>query len=404
MPDRLTLGVEEEFFILPKSRIVSDETYRAVDEIIAALKAKFPACPGQRLVRAEQELFKLQVELKTPPCRSVAQVRAEMHEYRQALRDVLADYDFLAYASGTHPTQDWRGVERKKKKLRTLAFRTAIADEMAVCGMHVHVGVPDRETRFALFNFLRGFLPLFLALSTSSAFWRGQHTGLISYRPSIFGTVPRGAIPPFLTQEQFDDYLNALGRIEDEGELIQAHWFLRPSAFWPTIEVRMMDMCPAPDDAVAIVALIACLSVSFLSDGRRWQGQAGHLHNAANGLPERLRLFVNPPQHLLAESIWRVQKHGLKARILGESGGKIVDFQFSEVLPLIGGELSQIAGRLGCGKELQHLHEIARKGTSSERQISCYERELAASSEAQAVLAASQSILLDFGYDPAALA
>jgi carboxylate-amine ligase len=405
--------VEEEFFILPASGIVSSETYKFVDRIVAALGAKFPHCAGQelieagagqKLVRAEQELFKLQVELKTTPCTSIAEVQSEILEYRRILRDILAEFDFLAYASSTHPTQDWRGVPRKQKELHTLAFRTALASEMAVCGMHVHLGVPDlqpgvpdRKTLFDLFNFLRGFLPLFLSLSTSSAFWRGEPTGLLSYRPSIFGTVPRGGLPPLLSQEQFTDYLDALGRIEDQGELIQAHWFLRPSAFWPTVEVRIMDMCPCVDDAMAIAALIASLAGSYLSSPQTWEA-AAQPHAPGGNMPEPLPFFIGPPQHLLAESIWRVQKHGLNARILGESGGKVRDFPLSEALPVLADELSPIADRLGCREHLQHLSKIPLKGTSSERQIACYEREKATPSENPPAWAASRSILHDFGY------
>ena len=336
------------------------------------------------------------MELKTTPCRSVGQVRTEMLGYRRILKDILAEFDFLAYACGTHPTQDWRGIERKKKELHTLAFRTALADEMAVCGMHVHLGVPEAD-RFGLFKFLRGFLPLFLSLSASSAFWRGKATGLLAYRPTIFGTVPRGGLPPLLSEKQFAGYLDALRRVEEQGEIIQAHWFLRPSAFWPTVEVRIMDMCPDADDALAIVALIACLSTVYLSDPQGWQGDSG------GSLAEPLPLFVNTPQHLLAEFVWRVQKHGLKAGILGEEGGEIRDFQLSEVLPRILDVLSPNAKELGCHDELQHLHTILGRGTSSERQMDCYTQKLATASESQAVLEASQSVLLDFGYDLAEL-
>ncbi len=400
LPHSLTFGVEEEFFILPKSREVTEQTYESVEKIVAALGTKFPqrAKPepggGRTLVWAEQELFKLQVELKTAPCRSVAQARTEILENRRFLKDILAQFDFLAYPSGTHPTQDWRGIKRKRKELHTLAFKTALADEMAVNGMHVHVGVPH-DGRFGLFNFLRGFLPLFLALSSSSAFWQGKETGLLSYRPSIFGVVPRGGLPSPLTEKQFDDYLRALTLVEEQGEEIQAHWFLRPSAFYPTVEVRIMDMCPSVDDAMAIVALIACLSEKYFSDLRgAWENGSA---------PEPLAFFANPPQHLFAESVWRVQKHGLKAKILAETGGRIQTFELNVVLPRIVEILTPAADRLGCRVELLHLLTILDRGASSERQLAAYRTALAMVGEdrgAEAVEAASQSILLDFGYTP----
>ena len=137
---------------------------------------------------------------------------------------------------------------------------------------------------------------------------------------------------------------------------------------------------------------LSCLSDFYLSDPERWQA------NADGGVPEPLQLFASPPSHLLAESIWRVQLRGLKARILGESGGKIRDFPLSEALPVLVNELSPIADRLGCREHLQHLRTIPLKGTSSERQIACYEREKATPSENPPAWAALHSILQDFGY------
>ena len=173
--------------------------------------------------------------------------------------------------------------------------------------MHVHLGVP-----MAAVWPLQIPSRLFATLSIPERFvgvLAGKATGLLPYRPTIFGTVPRGGLPPLLSEKQFRGLSRyALRRVEEQGEIIQAHWFLRPSAFWPTVEVRIMDMCPDADDALAIVALIACLSTVYLSDPQGWQGDSG------GSLAEPLPLFVSTPQHLLAESVWRVREAWSESR------------------------------------------------------------------------------------------
>jgi carboxylate-amine ligase len=259
--------------------------------------------------------------------------------------------------------------------------------------MHTHIGVQDPARRFALYDFLRGFLPLFLALSASSAFWNGKPARLLACRPSILGRLPRGGVPPAFDHAEFEEYLAALDRVEEQWELVQGHWFLRPHRQFPTIEVRIMDMCPNVEDALAIVALIACLSASFLARPERWTGAS------ASVASEILDLFGSPKQHLLAESIWIVQRQGLHAQALGQRDGRIKQGRILDALAPLIDELKPVAAQLDCLEALLHLNALEARGTSATRQLAAYEKELTATRDSKlALYRVAMSILQDFGY------
>jgi carboxylate-amine ligase len=381
----ITLGVEEEFFVSPKYKIEASAAQPIIEHILADLK-------GYLEERAEKELFLYQIELKTGICHSFDEVRRDIFDYRLKLKQVLDKFDCVTFACGTHPFIDWRDVPRKQA-LRTLAYKTAIADGMASCGMHTHIGVEDPVSRFALYNFLRGYLPLFLALSASSAFWNGKWTKLLAFRPSIIARLPRGGVPPPFQHLEFQDYLGALDSVEEKWELVQGHWFLRPHRKFPTIEVRIMDMCPDVGDALAIIALIACLSASFLANPERWTGAS------ASVADEILILSDEPRQHLLAESIWIVQRKGLRASILAQRKGQIKQARILDVLATLVDELKPVAAELNCLESLLHLKTLETRGTSSDRQLAAYRDEIAATGESTLALRrVALGVLRDFGY------
>src|SRR5262249_54649009 len=149
---------------------------------------------------------------------------------------------------------DSRRYREVAQELQSVGNRTAI------CGLHIHVGVEDDERRIELLNGLRPFLPLLLALSTSSPFWQGQATGLKSFRTTVSDSTPRKGIP-----EQFSswsEYLQAVSLLVDTGvieDTSKIWWDLRPSARFQTLELRITDVCPLIEDCVCVAALYRCL-------------------------------------------------------------------------------------------------------------------------------------------------
>ncbi|WP_088346385.1 MULTISPECIES: YbdK family carboxylate-amine ligase [Rhodomicrobium] len=392
-----TIGIEEEFFISP---ILSQEFKQAdVAAIIKSLRLRVAG-------RVEDELFSNQVELKSGICSSISEIRRDVQQNREDLKSVSADFNCVAFACGTHPLQDWSRVPRKTRGLRTPAYQTTIGDRMACCGMHIHLGA-DEDSRFALYNFLRGFLPCLLALTTSSAFWEGRPTGMLSYRSSIFGGLPRGGLPPKLTGEQFNRYIDLLKTHCEPGELVQGHWFIRPTKLG-TVEVRIMDVCPRIEDCVAVTALLHCLAVCFLSAPGRWQSAPNsrprrwlRRPNRAGSTvaPQLLAVFDDPPPYLVAEAIWRVQREGLQALIFGQSDGKLSAFNISDIIALTLTELQKTAEMLGCHADLRRVDDIMTYGTSAQRQLSEYSNSLDTSKDrARALASTLSSVLTDFGY------
>jgi carboxylate-amine ligase len=240
---------------------------------------------------------------------------------------------------------------------------------MVICGMHVHAGIEDPELRIDLMNQVTYFLPHLLALSTSSPFWGGHNTGLRSYRMNVFRTMPRTGLP-----EEFDSWaeyqrhvqvLVEAGLIEDGSKV---WWDIRPSIRYPTLELRVPDICTRWEDAVSIAALYQSL-LHMLFRLRR--------HN------QKWRRYANM---LVAENIWRAQRYG--------ASGELVDFGTGELVPFpdLVDELVELvrpdAEELGCIDEVEHARVIARDGTSARRQITAYEEALAAGASQEAALRA----------------
>jgi carboxylate-amine ligase len=227
-----------------------------------------------------------------------------------------------------------------------------------ICGLHVHVGIDDDELRIDLLNQIGYFLPHLLALSTSSPFWRGEDTGLASYRVAIFNELPRTGLPDHF--ESYGEYRRQLERLVAAGLIDDASklwWDVRLSARFPTLEMRITDMCPYLDDAVAIAALYQCL-LSML-----WRLKRQN---------QRWRIY---PHMLVRENRWRAQRYGFDAGLVDFGKDRIVDFAglLEELFELVAPD----AARLDCTAEIANARTILTRGTSAHRQRQAYARALA---------------------------
>jgi carboxylate-amine ligase len=220
--------------------------------------------------------------------------------------------------------------------------------------MHVHVGIEDDEMRIDLMNQARYFLPHLLMLSTSSPFWQGEDTGLKSYRLAIFHELPRTGLPQrFESFGEFQRTVDVLvrnGVIEDATKI---WWDLRPSVRFPTLEMRVTDVCTRIDDALSIAALYVCI-MRMLYRLRRSN--------------QKWRTY---PGFLIQENLWRAQRYGVSDRLFDFGKGKLVPYAslIDELLDLI----AEDAAVLGCEREAKHALKIATGGTSADRQVLRYE-------------------------------
>ena len=287
--------------------------------------------------------------------------RRELALYRTTIAAEAKRHGIGLVAASTHPFAEWsQQITTSKERYTTLArdLRTVVQRQL-ICGMHVHVGVADEDVRIDLHAQLVYFLPHFLALSTSSPFWRGRSTGLKSYRTAISVELPRAGLPQTFSSaaeyRRMVDLLVKTKRIEDASKI---WWDLRPSHKFPTLEMRITDVCTRLDDGVAIAALYQSTAEMLLSLKRRNQ---------------RWRHYMNA---LVAENRWTAQRHGANADLIDFGRGEAVPLRdlIEELIGLVGEE----ADALGCRAEVEHARAIVESGTSADRQIAVYESRMQA--------------------------
>jgi carboxylate-amine ligase len=317
------------------------------------------------------EFLRAQLEVDTPVCRSIGECREKLSALRGFASQVAEKNGLRIIAASTHPFAEWsEQLHTDKDRYNAIARDLGgVGHRLVICGMHVHIGLPDDETRNDLLNQIGYFLPHLLALSTSSPFWQGRDTGLKSYRLSIFDELPRTGLP-----HQFDSYgeyerhiamLVKAGLIEDATKI---WWDIRPSARFPTLELRISDICTRMEDGLTIAALFSCI-VSMLLRLRR--------NN------QRWRAYSNM---LVQENRWRAQRYGIDEGMVDFGKGEIVPYAdlLEEVLELV----SEDAERLDCVAEVCAARDIVARGTSAHRQVAMYEKSLAAgASEREALYA-----------------
>src|SRR5512139_633785 len=224
----LTLGIEEEYLLVDReTRAVASEPPH---ELFAALHD----CSDGRVF---PEFLRSQVEVATPICRTVGDARKALVDLRGILVEESARYGLAPIAAGTHPFSLSSKQKRtdKERYVALLEEMQGVARRMMICGLHVHVGIDDNELRIDLMNQLTYFLPHFLALSSSSPFWEGEHTGFKSFRLTIFNALPRTGLPErFASYGEYQRHIDMLirnGLIQDTTKI---WWDLRPSWRYPT--------------------------------------------------------------------------------------------------------------------------------------------------------------------------
>jgi glutamate---cysteine ligase / carboxylate-amine ligase len=344
---QFTLGVEEEF------QIVHAET-RELRSYVSQLleEGKNHAILRERV---RPEMHQSVVETGTGICRDIKQARAEITELRQTLVGLAKKDNLRIVAAGTHPFSDWKKQEitdgeRYKVIVEDLQD---VARANLIFGLHVHVGIKDRDVAMALANQVRYFLPHILALSTSSPFWLGRDSGLKSIRSEIFKRFPRTGIPgTFDSYAQFQQYVDLLVKTGCMDNAKKIWWDVRAHPFFDTVEVRVCDMTTRVDDTVAITALIQAL-----------MGKLYLLYRRNLGYREYAR-------ELIEENKWRAVRYGLD--------GQLIDFGKQEQVPIraLIGELlefcSETAEIFGSQDELDRIRRILAEGTSADRQLAVF--------------------------------
>ncbi len=364
-----TIGIEEEYLL------VNPETRDLAVDVPEALMSE---CQRRLEEQVSPEFLQSQIEVGTRVCGNLKQAAQELARMRRAVAEVAAEHGLVPIAASTHPFAAWyRQKHTDKERYNVLARdMQAVARRLLICGMHVHVGLDDDELRIDLLGQVSYFLPHLLALSTSSPFWQGEDTGLKSYRIAVFDELPRSGLP-----EAFDSYgeygrhveiLTKAGVIEDASKL---WWDVRPSARFPTLELRIPDICTRLRDGISVAAMYVCLLRMLYRLKRNNQ---------------RWRRYSNM---LIQENRWRAQRYGFDEGLIDFGIGEVVAYQdlLEEMIDLV--RVDALA--LDCLPEVEHARKIVTGGTSAHRQLAVYNEAVKAGADNKEALEKVVDLLIE---------
>ncbi len=365
-PD-FTIGIEEEYHLVDME---DGALARDVPETLIS------ECVGELGDQVTTEFMRAQVEIGTKVCRHIGDAREELKRLRGGVARMARRHGLAPVACSTHPFGDWREQDyTQKERYEGLARdHQAVARRLLICGMHVHIGIDDAETRIDLMNQAKYFLPHLLCLTTSSPYWQGRDTGLNSYRLTVFGGLPRTGLPDRLQSwseyERLVRHMTSSGLLEDGTKI---WWDLRPSARFPTLEMRICDVCPDIEDAVAVAALFQCILRMLYR--LRMANQAW-------------REYSNI---LIEENRWLAQRFGIKSELVDFGKRQLVPYD--ALLDELIGLVAEDADALGCRAEVEHTRTIAARGTSAERQRSVFLQAGGAAAPDKALTAVARDLL-----------
>jgi carboxylate-amine ligase len=306
--------------------------------------------------RVKAEMHQSVVEVGTGVCRSIGEAAEDLKDLRRKMIALTEENGLRLVAGATHPFADWReqDIYPDERYRQVVEDMQMVARANLIFGLHIHVGIEDKETLIHLMNQLRYFLPHLLALSTNSPFWMGMNTGLKSYRCKVFDRFPRTNIPDtFDSWADFEGFVNLLVRTRciDNGKKIW--WDIRPHPTFGTLEFRVCDIPMRVDETIALAAL-AQATVAKLY----------RLHSRNQGW----RLYGRA---LIMENKWRAARYGLD--------GMLIDFGREREVPerdLILEYLDfvdDVLDELGSRKEVEHIRWILEHGTGADRQLAAYQ-------------------------------
>ncbi|MCP4357186.1 MAG: carboxylate-amine ligase [Chloroflexi bacterium] len=349
----LTLGVEEEYQII-------DPDSRNLHSYISELLSQDQTRP--LTLDLQPELMQSQVEVGSHVCRNVKEIRQELVRLRRAVCEIADENGLAIVAASTHPFARWeeQNITEGERYKELLDDMQGVARRLLIFGMHVHVGFGDdlqsKNLMIEIMNQSRYFIPHLLALSTSSPFWHGRHTGLKSYRSVIFESLPRTGIPhSFRSWSEFKNYehtLEVVGAFGKKDKRAKIWWDIRPHPIFDTLEFRITDICTRVDEAVCMAALFQAICAKLLKlrqQNMSWR-QYRHMH--------------------ITENKWRAVRYGTQGEMIDFGVQQSVPFHFlmEELLEL----LDDVVDDLGSREEVEYVRTILKNGTSADRQLKCY--------------------------------
>ncbi len=342
----LSIGIEEEY------QTIDPETRDLRSHIASEILSKGKLALSEAI---KPEMHQSVIEVGTRVCKDIQEARQNILELRREVITLAAEHGMLLASASTHPFSDWKTQEiyPDPRYHQVVEDMQLLARANLVFGLHVHIGIEDRNTAIHIMNSMRYFLPHILALSTNSPFWMGMQTGYKSYRCKVFERFPRTAIPDvFANWAEYETLVNLLVKTHciDNGKKIW--WDIRPHPFFNTLEVRVCDIPMRLDETLAIAALIQAT-----------MGMLYKLH-ASN---KSYRIYGRA---LIMENKFRASRYGIQ--------GKLIDFGKEEEVPLMDlmteylNLISDEVDELGSREEINYIHQMLEMGTGADRQLKVF--------------------------------
>src|SRR3954447_1376740 len=346
-PHTFTLGIEEEFAIVdPETR----ELRSHIQEILEGGKVTLKE-------QVKPEMHQSVVELGTEICQSTQEARAHVIELRSKLAELAGRSGLKIASSGTHPFSHWHDQlitegDRYKEIVKDMQL---LARANLIFGLHVHVGIPSRETAIHVMNQARYFLPHIYALSVNSPFWVGRNTGLKGYRLKVFERFPRTGIPDaFESLSEYEDFCKLLVKTGCIDNPKKIWWDIRLHPFFDTLEVRVCDAQSRVDDTLAIAALIQAIVSKLFK------------------LLRQNTTFRVYRRRLLDENRWRASRYGIEGKLI--DFGRETEVETCSLLNELMEFVSTEVDELGSRREMAHIERIMREGTGADRQLEVFHR------------------------------
>ncbi len=343
-----SIGIEEEY------QTIDPESRDLRSHIQSELVPKGKAITDDR---AKAEMHASVIEVGTRVCRDIADARADIRSLRRQMITLAKENGLLIAAGGTHPFADWRDqdIHPDPRYQRVVEDLQLIARANLIFGLHVHIGIEDRNTTIHIMNSMRYFLPHILALSTNSPFWLGMNTGFKSYRCKVFDRFPRTNIPDlFANWADFETFVNLLIKTNCIDNAKKIWWDVRPHPFFSTLEVRICDIPMRLDETMAIAALIQATVVKLY-----------RLH-AAN------QSFRQYGRSLLMENKFRACRYGVDGKLI--DFGKEMEVPVRDLMTEYLEFIDDVVDELGSRDEIDYIHEILRMGTGADRQLAVFKK------------------------------
>lgn len=344
--DQFTLGVEEEYMVMdPGTRELKSHEQKIVSKAHGVLKDKVKA-----------EMHQAVVEVGTRVCRNIAEAREDVGLLRSTISGIAGDLGLAVGASGTHPFSRWEVqlITDHPRYSELVHEMQDAARSNLIFGLHVHVGMENRDTALHIANSSRYFLPHVFALSTNSPFWEGRNTGFKSYRTKVFDKFPRTGIPDyFATVEEYDRYINLLVKTRCIDNAKKVWWDLRVHPYYNTVEFRICDVQMTLDETIAITALFQAICAKLY----------------------KLRMqnlnFIIYKRQLVNENKWSASRYGLDGKMI--DFGKECEVNTRALIDELLDFVDDVANELGSREEIDYIKKMMEMGTGADRQLTVYQ-------------------------------